>query len=389
MDLGAYRDPEHLAERLAFQKRLVDEEAEAVAVCDRILTGPKAWWGNAVRSAGPPTSGLVRELIERSARIMEQSPTDALVLAKLASDAAEYIDNDAYPYEHVYRVRGEALREEAWLLSFLGNFLMAAEKADRAARAFMASPVPLEIDLARLDLVRANIALGTGRFGDAAGLAQRAGETFQWYGNRRGWVKSLEFLASACFQMGDHKRARETYDAQDDFLDLLTPEQRAARFHNIAICAREAGDLDGAILFFTRGLAEAERHEFHATAARIRAALGVVLLLAGKTGEAVDVLRCAMKELEGLGMQFDMAMTALQLVEALLIAERPDEVPPICRMLIDRCTQAGMSRGAMIALAFLREAVAKGFATPQHVRHVYDFLRDVDAREQYVPMKLQ
>src|SRR5436305_15206560 len=117
MDLGDYRNPEHLAERLAFQKRLVDEEAEAVVLCDRILTGPSAWWGNAVRSAGPPTSGLVRELIERSARVMEHVPTDALILAKLASEAAENISIDAYPYNHVYRIRGEALREEAWLLS--------------------------------------------------------------------------------------------------------------------------------------------------------------------------------------------------------------------------------------------------------------------------------
>src|SRR5689334_21612042 len=107
---------------------------------------------------------------------MEQSPTDALLLAKLAFQTADHIPIDAYPYEHVFRVRGEALREQAWLLSFLGNFLMAAEVADRAERAFRTSPIPLEIDLARLDLVRANIALGTGRFGDAVGLARRASE---------------------------------------------------------------------------------------------------------------------------------------------------------------------------------------------------------------------
>ncbi|HEV8436344.1 MAG TPA: tetratricopeptide repeat protein, partial [Thermoanaerobaculia bacterium] len=384
-----FLDPEQLAERLAFQKRLVDEETEARALCDRILTGPSAWWGNAVRNAGPPTSGLVRALIDRAAGLMQQAPTDALVLAKLAAEAADNISVSAYPYEHVYRIRGEALREEAWFHSFLGNFAMAAKVADRAERAFKSFPLPLEVDLARLDLVRANIAFAAGRFGDAAGLATRAGETFLWYGDRRRWMKSCDYLASAYWQMGDYKRAMETYQEQRDFLDLLTHEQRAMRFHNIAICARELGDLDGAILFFTRSLAEAEPHGFHAAAASTRASLGVVLLLAGKTGEAIDALRCAWRDLEGLGLQFNAAMTALRLVEALLIAERADEVPSICRNLIDRCTQAGMSHAAMTALAFLREAVEHGLATPQHARHVHDLLRDGDAREQFVPMKSQ
>lgn len=389
MDLAAFLDPEQLSQRLAFHKRLVDEEAEAEVLCERLLTGPSAWWGNAIRNAGPPTSGLVRELIERTARMLRQVPTDALILAKLASERAETISVTAYPYDHVYRIRGEALREEAWTHVVLGNFFMAADAADRAERSFREFSLPLEIDLARLDLVRSGIAAGTGRFADAIELAERAGETFQWYGDRRGWVKSCDFRVAAYWNLGDYKRARETLQLQDGYLDLLTPEQSAARFHNIAMCQRELGDLDGAARSYTRAIAEAERNALPTSAAHSRGSLGVLLLLAGHTGEAIDALREAWNELEALGMAFAATTTALRLVEALLIAERFDDVPPICRMLIDRCTKAGMSDRALTALGFLREAVAKGLATPQHVHYVEGFLRDGDAQEQFVPMPLQ
>ena len=386
MDLAAFLDPEQLSQRLAHHKRLVDEEAEAAVLCERILTGPSAWWGNAIRNAGEPTSGLVRQLIERAAAMLQRVPTDALILASLASERAETIEVTAYPYDHVYQLRGEALREEAWVLDVLGNFVMATDAADRAEHYFKAFSLPLEIDLARLDLVRSHIAASTGRFSDAIELAQRAGETFQWYGDRRGWVKSCDFRMGAYWRMGDFKRAKETLQLQDGYLDLLTPEQRTARFHNIAMCQRELGDLDGAARSFTRAIADAERTGLHTTAAESRASLGVLLLLAGHAGEAIDALRDAWNELEALGLAFSATTTALRLVEALIVTERVDEVPPICRMLIDRCTKAGMSDSALTALALLREAVAKGLATPQHVQFVHDSLRGGDAQVQFVPM---
>jgi len=78
-------------------------------------------------------------------------------------------------------------------------------------------------------------------------------------------------------------------------------------------------------------------------------------------------------------------LTALELAETLLVVGRNDEVPAICRTLIDRFTRAGMGGSAMTALAFLRETVATGHATPGLVRHVYEFLRDVPRNEASSP----
>ena len=80
-------------------------------------------------------------------------------------------------------------------------------------------------------------------------------------------------------------------------------------------------------------------------------------------------------------MEVDAGLSALDLAETLLITGRTEEVPAICRTLIDRFTRAGMGGSAMTALAFLRETVATGHVTPALVRHVHEFLRDVTRKE--------
>jgi thioredoxin-like negative regulator of GroEL len=100
---------------------------------------------------------------------------------------------------------------------------------------------------------------------------------------------------------------------------------------------------------------------------------------AGRSAEAIPLAEKAWRELEDLGMEGDAAIAALLLAECLLAVGRAEEVPKISRMLIDRCTRAGMGSSAMTAFAFLREALAIGHATPDLVRHVREFVGDVSA----------
>jgi hypothetical protein len=115
--------------------------------------------------------------------------------------------------------------------------------------------------------------------------------------------------------------------------------------------------------------------------ARCRWSLATTVNSAGRSSDAIPMFRTAWKELESLGMESEAALTALELAETLLVVGRTDEVPAICRTLIDRFTRAGMGGSAMTALAFLRETVATGHATPALVRHVHEFLRDVSRTE--------
>ncbi|HEX3583666.1 MAG TPA: hypothetical protein VH087_18000, partial [Thermoanaerobaculia bacterium] len=260
MDLAELLDPERFAQRLAFHKRAVEEEAAAAAALDGLLTGPSAWWGNAIRNSGiPKTAGLVRTLVERSVAVVPKAPTDALVLAELATHVAYFgMNSRDYPEDHVARVSGEAHRQEAFVLALLGNTNRAEARADEAERCFKTIPAS-DVDLARLDLVRSNIARERARYTEAIELARRAAETFLWFGDEKRWVAARGYEATGYWHLCDYRRALEIWQSTCGALDAMPDEHRISLFHNMGMCARELGDPAEAARYFTRSIAEAER----------------------------------------------------------------------------------------------------------------------------------
>ena len=159
-------------------------------------------------------------------------------------------------------------------------------------------------------------------------------------------------------------------------MEFLTSEMQARRLHNIGLCASALGDFAEAVRSYAAAGQELERLGFLVDRVKCRHSLGVAMYEAGRHSDAIDVLEKAQEELDALGLEGDAALAALTRVEALLAAGRPGEVPAICRMLIERFTRAGNNGAAMTALAFLRETVAYGHATPNSVRMVRDLVRD-------------
>ena len=156
---------------------------------------------------------------------------------------------------------------------------------------------------------------------------------------------------------------------------------------NMGLCHRGLGHIDEAIQALSAATAEYEMLGMDVNLARSRWSLATTVNSAGRCSEAIPMFRTAWKELESLGMESDAALSALELAETLLVVGRTDEVPAICRTLIDRFTRAGMGGSAMTALAFLRETVATGHATPALVRHVHEFLRDVSRTDASSPVQ--
>jgi tetratricopeptide (TPR) repeat protein len=380
--LADLSDPERVADRIAFRARLESEESAAAALCERALTGPSAWWSTRLRQEdGFLTSGVVRELAKRFPSSLLAAPREALVLTTLATEIAFAIGVSEYPFDHVVTLRGQALRDHAFVLSFIGRFLEAAATAERADSCLRQIPVP-DLELARLDLVRSNIARSTDKLDQAIAFARRAGETFLWFGDRRNWLKACDYEASAYYAQHDYARALEVWQATEKYVHLLGPVQEVALLHNLGLCYAETGALAEAIDRFTRAVEEFEFLGADANRVKSRHCLGEAFIAAGRYPEAIAVLREAQNQFESLGMESDAALTALKLSEALLVAGRVSEVAEISRNLIDSFTRAGMTTSAMTALAFLRETLATGHATPVLVRHVHDFLRDLRPQEE-------
>ncbi len=383
-----FGDPERIAARLAFHRRVIAEEESARQACDRLLTGPSQWWGNAIRQAeGGRTAGMVTVLIERSERVLPRSPLDALVLSEAAVEIAKLIALDAYPYDYVVKIRGQAYMRHAYVLSFLGRLREAAEVAERSAYYLKQIPVPPP-ELARLDLVRSNIARNTEKYAEAIAYAQRAGENFLEYGDREGWLKAIDSEAGALYSSHDHRAALAAWQSMERYSDEMSEQFRAAWLHNIGLCADDAGEFEEAARRYALAAEAFERLGAPVYRMKCRSSTGRSLLYSGRPDDSIPLLTSARDEFEEFGMETEAALAALLLAEALLVAGRPDEVPEVCRNLVERFTRAGITGGAMTALAYLRESVALGHGTPMLVRHVHQFMRDLNKgfEQSFVPL---
>lgn len=378
--LEQFHDPEKISERLAFHRTAIAEEQEAREICDAVLTGPSQWWGNALRAAQESgTVGMVTVLVERAEATLGRSPSDALALSELAVEVTTRLPAGHYPFDQTAKARGQALREQAYVLSYLGRLVEAARIVDLAGVMLAESPIPL-IELARLDLVRSNIARNMAKFDEAVTYARRAGETYRDFGKQRSWLLAVDYEALAYYTAQNYKSALELWRSTEEYVGSLTPEHQASRLHNMGLCASALGNFDEAVRSFAGAVEVFERLGLVVNCVKCRYSLGLAMHEAGRHVDAIGVLEGAQKELDALGMETDAALAALTRVEALFAAGRPDEVPAICRMLLERFTRAGNNASAMTALAYLRETVATGHATSLSVRLVREFVRDTTKR---------
>ena len=363
---------------VSFAARAKQEEEEAHVLCDEILTGPSSWWPQRLRkAAGAHTAGMVKELLERMRQMVKSSPAAALQVTALAIDIAHALDVTEYPCDYVVKLRAQAFRDHAYVLSFMGRYPDALEFADRSKRLFDQVPLP-EYDLARLALVRASILQYIDRAPEAIELAREAAATFQRYGDTVRWVNARMYEAATTYETGSVEAALAIWKSLEKE-PVLDEFGRVGLLHNIALCYRQLRDFDTAIAYLRLSAGEFERIGMEAESTRSRSNLGQTLLAAGRASEAIPVLRQATREFERLDMIADAGLAALQLAEAMLLTGDASEVAAICRDLIARFTAAGMTSRAITALSFLREAVAIGQATPSLVRHVYDFMRELPA----------
>jgi len=369
--------PARLADVAAFAARLKKEDSEAAAVCDEVLTGPSAWWPTRLRkAAGGRTAGVVRELLVRTRQFVERTPSDALQITTLAVELSMELGVADYPSDVVITLRAQALRDHAFVLSVIGRYSVALAVAERAEALFRQTPIP-EYDLARLFLVKSNIYRCIERFEEAAALASTSADTFLRFGDRRRYVEARVFEGATLFQVHNAPRALAVFLSIEKEPSIANTTVHVNIVNNIGLCYRDLRQFDKSAVYLSQAAAEFDLLGLDVPRAKSRWALGTTLVSAGRLVDAVTVLRQAWRELETLELEADAALAALDLAEVLLSVGRNDEVPAICRSLLDRFTRAGMTSAAITALAFLRETVAIGQVTPAHVRHVHDFLREL------------
>lgn len=367
---------------VAFAERARVEEQNAVALCDEVLNGPANWWAQRLRkSEGWQTAGTVKELLERWRQKIGAAPAQALQITALAIEVANGLEITQYPSDYVVKLRAQACRDHAYILSFMGRYPEALDFAERSKRLFDQVPLP-EYDLARLAIVKASVLRSIDRGDEAIALINGAAETFLRFGDLKRHIGARMTLATALYIRREIPEALSIWQSLEGRTNAETdPHSAVLLAHNIALCHSDLGQPEMAIPYVQRCVLDFEFLGLHTERTRSRWLLGHALAACSKYDEAATILQQTWREFESLDMIGEAALVALELAETLLVLGRPDEVPAICRDLIAQFTRAGMASRAVTALSFLREAVAIGQGTPSLVRHVYTFLRELPAEQ--------
>jgi tetratricopeptide (TPR) repeat protein len=360
----------------AFAERARREEEDAVAICDGLLAGPPNWWVQRLRNTPDAcTAGVARQLLTRWRQIVHSAPANALQVTALAIQVANTLDIAEYPCDYVLKLRAQGHSDHAYVLSFMGRHREALDFVDRARRLFEQAPLP-EYDLARVATVKANILRNIDRADEAVPLVREAAETFLRFGDQTRYANARVLEGVILFDRGSIDEALQVFIAIDGHPGL---DERSAVgvMSNIANCYAELGQPERAAEYAPRCIVMFEMLGMETERTRSRWVLGRTLVAAGKAPEAIPILRATWREFEQFDMVSDAGLAALELAEALLLTGTVEEVPAICREVINQFTRAGMASRALTALSFLREAVAIGQATPGLVRHVHAFLREL------------
>lgn len=361
----------------AVAAQILDELKAAEAEVNGILTGPSAWWRmKAVQATTTHTYGFVRKLLERADKFLGVTPANAVEVTLIAAEIAEAIGVDAYPFDLVVSARAHAWREHAYALFFVGRFPDALRAVNRAERLFGQLPVP-DYELARTRLIRALIYRSTDRVPEALHITRASAEVLRRYGVEDRFVRAKMTEAAMLHQQGAIVEALDIWTSLENEPTLKDDAAFGMLLQNIGTAHSQLGRLDVARDYLTRAIDEHDKRGNGPERVRTRWSLASAVVAAGQLDDALQLLRQTQREFDALHMQGDAALVALEVAEVLLIMGRPDEVPAICRALLDQFTRNNMASRAITALAFLREAVAIGKATPSLVRHVHDFLRDL------------
>ncbi|MEA2462843.1 MAG: MalT-like region [Acidobacteriota bacterium] len=362
---------EHLPDEASCD--LVEKEA-ATAVAE-VLSGPSAWWRErARRTPGVLTCGCVELLVQRSIALLDQSPADAVEAAAVAADVAERLAAEAGPSGLVAAVRADAWREYAYSLFYIGRLAEASDALDRAEQACRQSASP-ELGLARIALIRASLYRAADRIEEAIALTEEAGEVFQRLGDVARYAKARITEGNMRYARGAVAAALAIWLSLEDVPGIAEDGTLGMVLHNIGCAYRDLGDPAKARTYLGRASAQYEARGMVVEKIRTRYAEGGMLVMSGAVAEGLPILREAWRAFERVGMELEAALVGLEVAEALLATGDSEEVPSICRAMLDRFVSEGMTSRAITALSFLREAVAVGKASPDLVRNIHSFLR--------------
>jgi len=357
----------------AFAQRTKVEDAEAATIVPKLIATPT------MIQAHPEwrTAGVVRRLINYVVDVVFSEPLSAVDLAEMAVNIAESLEPTIYGSNALFKLRATARHEHGYTLYYIGRYKESLEAFDRADELLRQCAVS-EFESADVNLHRAQVYGDLEQIDRALSLCASAREIFRRYGATRREAAADATTATLLIRVRRFADALPINEriAADDRIDATS---RALAFHNAAICLGELSRFEEAKRFFARAISEFERLRLVAARTRSRWLLARILMAEKNWKQALPILEEVRREFGELGLLHEVALVSVDTAETLLMAGRVVEVVPFCQLAMDYFAKAGLAytRGALTALAYVKEAAEAQtltLATLRHVRGYFEVL---------------
>jgi len=368
----------------AFAVRSAEEDRDALrllAEYEDTDAAPRFAWADIPNKPKYRTGGIARLLCKRANGMCTRKPLYALALAEAAVRISGDLPDATYPRATIHELRGEAWKEQANALYYLGRFDDALAALGCAETEYLHLPHE-GLGLVAVTYIRAYILYEQEQLEAADQLAHESAEAALHLGSTDRFMRALHLQGEIRFRRGDLRGAIDLfarvlrYGEETGDQKWIAREERA-----LGVCHIELMNPGEASRHLERSLQVCTGMDSAIEVTRNRWAIARLTFLQGNRNEGVLRLRGVVGELTSEGMLTDAAIAAVHLAEMLHATDRTREIPRLLAGVVQTFVAAGMLSGALSALAYLKEASTAGTMTAA----IFLYVRQFIARAEHQP----
>lgn len=372
--------PERVAEFAAAARRIVVERTNAAEVVAQLLRDtPREEWLSLADRPELRNNGALEQLSREVDKAVRRQPNDALALSALGVAIADSIAEDQYPAVMTAQMRAHAWKDRAQALMFNGKHeeaFSAVEKAEETLARFGT----VAHDRAVVELTKANVLQGLGRFDEALASLEPARIIFSSHGDNRRALLCGVSEGVLRYRRREYEPALETFRKLLPMAQIVADDFTLGSLHNnIACCLMELGEFRDANIHFSNAIAHCTSAGRQIDALRTEMSSGRLFVAKGKVSDGLVRLRTARQKFLSHGLTEEAGICALDIAVALLSEYRHDEAEGMATTALQELRVSTSSPRAKTALEYLERELLAHEATPAVVRHVRDYIETLQS----------
>lgn len=362
----------------AYAARMAEEDEQALELLEEFKEPSAAArfaWMNVASNPQYQTGGVARLLCRLANQMCERDPLYALKLAEAATIISQGLPDTTYPRKTIHDLRGEALKEQANALFFLGR-LPKALRAVGDAEAEYRKLSPENVGLAAATYVRGLLHREQGDFDAAEKAAHEAAESARRLGVPERYMSAKYLLGYVFFDRHEYARALAIFEEILRYGESIASRDWVARASlAVGACCLELRRLDDASRSSHLALRLFSELQLTTDITHAQWTIARLIFMQGNASEAIYRLRRCIAQFTQASMLTDAAMVAVDVAEILDATGRRSEIPKILAHVVQTFIDAGKLSTALAALAYLKDAATEGSITPRLVAHVRRFVQ--------------